>query len=112
MKRDWKLIRKILTRLEADRTIDEILDNSITLQHIQLLQDANYIDGNWVEEGSGRTPRITMKGYDLLEYLGNGIVVEELTEMGYPITEYTLEKYAEFLMGRDLLDEEDSEFVD
>lgn len=115
MKRDWKLIRRILTGIETEsRTLLEREPHSahsIEYKHCMLLMNARYIELR-KQEDNNYYMLLTWQGHDLLEYLGNGLVIEELTEMGYPITDYTLEKYAEFLMGRDLLDEEDSEFVD
>lgn len=70
MKRDWNVIEKILTDLEADKTIEEIVkDDKRILYHIQMLQYENCIDGVWRKDGYERTPILTMKGYDLLEYL-------------------------------------------
>jgi actin-related protein len=109
MKRDWKLIRMILIKAENDVDFDDLFKEKVIVNTYHLLQDAGYVQGYETDTRSRRL-RLTWKGHDLLEYLGNGLVIEELEQMGQPITEYTLKKYAEFLMEKYLF--EYDEFVD
>lgn len=111
MKRDWNLIRKILTIVEDGR-IQELEPYDIPIyNHCKLLKESGYINFER-RNGLKETPTyfsgwLTWKGHDLLEYLGNGITIVELEDMDIPITEHTLKKYAEFLLEKELFEEEE-----
>lgn len=116
MKRDWNVIRKILIHIEDGRTQDLDSEDGQIYKHCCLLKDAGYI--GFIRISGGMRSRskyedgwLTWKGHDLLEYIGNGTVIEELEEYGHPITEYTLKKYAEFMLEKELF-EEGEEVVD
>lgn len=68
MKRDWKIIEKILTELESEVAINEIINNDdLTRENYHLLLDDGYILSD--DKSDFHVARLTMKGHDLLEYL-------------------------------------------
>lgn len=102
MKRDWFLIRNILQMVETDQIEVLDADNNLIHGHCLLLRDDGYID---FETNNGHYSYIwiTHKGYDLLELLDENAIFE-LQASGYPVTEYMLQKYAEFELEKDLFD--------
>jgi len=68
MKRDWKIIEKILTELESEVAINEIINNDdLTRETYHLLLDDGYILSD--DKSDFHVARLTTKGHDLLEYL-------------------------------------------
>lgn len=103
MKRDWDLIRKLLTDIEEDRDVlaeippeprladlswDEYEQQAKEFSaaerrisgHLELLIDNNFIEGLHVSRTSGRfsyslaDPRLTMAGHDLLDTMRSSTV--------------------------------------
>lgn len=97
MKRDWDLLRHLLTEIEEERDIcadapvepkwtdqsEQVFNSEMEsyqaaaerlFGHLQLLQEAGYTDGYRVDRGASNDimlsvnkPRLTMAGHDLLD---------------------------------------------
>jgi hypothetical protein len=108
MKRDWDLIRKMLTDIEEDRNVlaqipvepkwtdqpweeyeQQLLEYNVTEGHIaghlEMLIENGYIDGlKVIRTGSGRFgyslagPRLTMAGHDLLDTMRSPKIWESI----------------------------------
>lgn len=110
MKRDWDLIRKLLTDIEegrdvlaeipteprlADQTSEEYeqqLQEFNTAEgriagHLELLIDCNFVEGLHVSRTSGgfsfsvAYPRLTMAGHDLLDTMRSSTVWESIKSL-------------------------------
>jgi hypothetical protein len=75
MKRDWEVVREVLTEIEADNadrlTYGENTDR-IKTRHAFLLRDAGFISGVDASTMNGKallTPELTWEGHELLATL-------------------------------------------
>lgn len=110
MKRDWDLIRKILTDIEDDSDVlkeipeiprwgDEVYEdfesrlNAATREqrriatHLEMLIESGYIDGISVQRGADLhfsfglfDPRLTMAGHDLLDTMRSSSVWQKIKD--------------------------------
>ena len=101
MKRDWRLIRKILVTLENNGELTDI-QHEDALAHVFLLNEEKYIN---------LRGELTWKGHDLLEYLSDTSMLDELYYLNLPATEEMFRAYSEFKLEQGLLEEEE-ELVD
>jgi len=101
MKRDWLLIRNILKMSETDQIDLLDVDDNLIHRHCCLLRNEKYIEFD--KNNTEYTYLwITQKGFDLLELLDENAIFE-LQASGYPVTEYMLQKYAEFELEKRLV---------
>ncbi len=110
MKRDWDLLRKLLTDIEEERnpfadlpdepswkeqdedTYNNQLDEYWTIEkklfgHLELLVNSGYIDGlklSRLLDGGFHyvniNPRLTMEGHDLLDTMRSSVIWENIKE--------------------------------
>lgn len=119
MKRDWDLLRKLLTEIEEDRTLFEDLSDKTKwidaiqlkkeedrqLDHLKLLIDGSFVEGvkvgiamNGQYTISITKPRLTMSGYDLLDIIRSPTLWKKITsfanKQGLELTILLVQKLA------------------
>jgi len=97
MRRNWKLIRQILVTLESNADMTDITHED-TLAHVFMLNEEKYIN---------LRGELTWKGHDLLEYLSDTGMLEELNCYELPATEEMFRLYHEIKLEKELFEEED-----
>ena len=94
MKRDWEIIREILTTLEASETPNTVVDAENFNQDMQnvaynmrLLKDSGYIEANIMESSEGDNlihaalaTSLTNSGHDLLDMMCNDTMWTKIKE--------------------------------
>jgi hypothetical protein len=96
VRRDWDLIRKILSEAEGKQPGQMLFDNEISgwpiaevRGHIELLKDGGFVDAHVVHESStgahsimvAHVSRLTFNGYDLLDTIRSKPVWEKTKKL-------------------------------
>ncbi len=116
MKREWDLIRRILTAAEEKQAgqvlnakeIDDI-EVAIVGAHIAMLQDAGYVKAKVMKTNSGVyaaafVQEITLPGYDLLDTIRNDTVWNKIksisSQKGLELTFEVIKKVGQLALDQ------------